>query len=379
MTLTDDADHLFTLATLWPTVKAAGAEFGFDPQVEAGIIFQESSFRNWRVHADGTGHGLLGLDDNGLLPDFERWSGLSIGRGQQAVSIPVVPQLRYGAYALADYARRLGGPYAAARAWHRGERLMNDLRGQQYEQLIRAHVTRLFSNGEPAVSAYNADEPTVIQSSDWDCAPSALTWALRAMGRHPAQSWIAATMIEQGYESTEQGLLDASGAGLAAFVNGEYGDGSGGPAVHALNNGSVTYDDVRSIAGQTAVLIGGRGWGGPGLGHWVGVRRYDPSLGLVLANPGGTGPIFGQQVLDRQAFSAAGPFSMVVLQADGAAPVPVPAPVDPRDARIAELEALVASLKQDLDGARVKLGVLHDQYAVTLLDVAKAIAALTPA
>lgn len=147
--LTDEPDHLFTFEELWPTIHAAGSEFGFDPQVLAGIMKQEGGFRNWRVHRDGTGHGLLGLDDNGLLPDFERWSGISVGRGQAASSIPIGPQIRYAAHALADYARRLGGPYAAARAWHRGEGLMNDARGQQYEQLIRAHVAELFADGEP--------------------------------------------------------------------------------------------------------------------------------------------------------------------------------------------------------------------------------------
>jgi len=157
--LSSEADHLFTLAELWPTIEAAGAEFGFDGQVLAGIVEQESGFRNWRVHRDGTGHGLLGLDDNGLLPAFERWSGLAVGRGLTAASIPIVPQLRYAAHALADYARRLGGPYAAARAWHRGERLMDDARGQQYEQLVRAHVSALFAGGEPIASPSPSPAP----------------------------------------------------------------------------------------------------------------------------------------------------------------------------------------------------------------------------
>lgn len=149
--LNDEADHLFTFEDLWPTIKAAGAEFGFDPEVLAGIMQQESGFRNWRVHRDGTGHGLLGLDDNGMLPGFEHWSGITVGRGQRAISIPIAPQIRYAAFALADYANRLGGPYAAARAWHRGQGQMNDALGQNYEQLIRAHVAELFAAGEPAV------------------------------------------------------------------------------------------------------------------------------------------------------------------------------------------------------------------------------------
>lgn len=142
--LTDEPDHQFTFEELWPTIQSAAAEYGFDPQVLAGIIMQESGFRNYRVHFDGTGHGLGGLDDNGMLPDFERWSGISVGRGGDAISIPIVPQIRYLAMRLADYAQRFGGPYAAARAWHRGSNLMDDARGQQYEALIRAHVQTLF-------------------------------------------------------------------------------------------------------------------------------------------------------------------------------------------------------------------------------------------
>jgi hypothetical protein len=139
----------FTFEQLWPTIKAAGEEFGFSPEVLAGIMQQESGFRNYRVHFDGTGHGLLGLDDGGMLPGFEQWSGLRIGRGPGAESIPVVLQIRYAAKVLAGYARQYGDPYAAARAWHRGTGAMNDARGQNYEQLIRGHVQDLFGDGEP--------------------------------------------------------------------------------------------------------------------------------------------------------------------------------------------------------------------------------------
>lgn len=76
-----------------------------NPYVLAAIAYQESSFRNYRVHLDGTGHGLIGLDDNGMLPDFESWSGLSIGRGPEAEMIPVGQQLNYLGFAIARYAK----------------------------------------------------------------------------------------------------------------------------------------------------------------------------------------------------------------------------------------------------------------------------------
>lgn len=137
-------EHQFTLADLYPHMEAACAEFGFDPKVLAAICYQESGFRNWRVHHDGTGAGLFGFDDNGLLPDFERWSGLSVGRGYSHAIIPPEIQIRYASYQLKRYADHYGDVWAAARAWHRGGGLMNDTRGQQYEQTIRAHVRTLF-------------------------------------------------------------------------------------------------------------------------------------------------------------------------------------------------------------------------------------------
>lgn len=144
--LPTDPDHLFTFAELRPVIDRAAAEFGADEGVVAGIVEQESGFRNWRVHRDGTGHGLVGLDDNGLLPDFERWSGLSVGRGASAAIIPPELQIRYLARFVAAETRKFGDPYAAARAWYRGEGLMDDAAGQHYEALIRAHVAELYGS-----------------------------------------------------------------------------------------------------------------------------------------------------------------------------------------------------------------------------------------
>jgi hypothetical protein len=143
--LSMEPDHQFTFAELWPVIEAATAEYGADPQVMAGVIEQESTRHNYRVHLDGTGHGLAGLDDHGLLPDFERWSGLAIGRGATAAIIPPGMQIAYLALTLAAYSARLGSPYQAARAWHRGESQWGDAAGDRYEALVRGHITRLFA------------------------------------------------------------------------------------------------------------------------------------------------------------------------------------------------------------------------------------------
>lgn len=143
--LGNEPNQQFTFQQLWPPVQKYAQKYGMDPKVLAAIVYRESSFKNHRVHRDGTGHGLLGLDDNGMLSDFEKWSGMRVGRGQEAASIPPEKQLEYAAMALAQMARRHGNDsFAAARQWHRGLGGMNDELGQRYESLIRDHIRTLF-------------------------------------------------------------------------------------------------------------------------------------------------------------------------------------------------------------------------------------------
>lgn len=134
-------DVQYTLEELMPMFEDT-----FPPKVLAAICYQESTFINWRVHRDGTGHGLFGLDDNGLLPDFERRFNMTIGRGPTANIIPIQPQIEYTKSVLQFYSLKYGGPYAAARVWHRGESMYQDALGDIYEQKIRQHVQELFPN-----------------------------------------------------------------------------------------------------------------------------------------------------------------------------------------------------------------------------------------
>ena len=143
-TLSDEPDHRFTFAELRPSVEAAAAQYGADPRVVAAIVAQESGFVNWRVHADGTGHGLIGLDDNGLLPDFERFTGQAFGRGAAARILPPALQIAYLAKTIGALTRQYGSAFAAARVWHRGPGLWQDALGDRYEALIRGHIQRLF-------------------------------------------------------------------------------------------------------------------------------------------------------------------------------------------------------------------------------------------
>ena len=140
----DTPDLVIGFPRLWPVIQAAAGEFRADGQVMAGIVHQESSFKNFRVHGDGTGHGLIGLDDHGLLPAFEAWSGMAVGRGAAAVSIPPGLQMRFLARTIAELTARHGNAFAAAREWHAGRGGMNGPAGLHYEELIRAHIVKLF-------------------------------------------------------------------------------------------------------------------------------------------------------------------------------------------------------------------------------------------
>jgi hypothetical protein len=146
------------------------------------------------------------------------------------------------------------------------------------------------------------------QEEDFDCSQESLEWALHALGREPADDWLESTMIAEGVMSAALGLLDASGAGLAAFVRRHYGE----LGFDATHEPSVSFDALAAEIGPHPILLGGRGWG-----HWSGVRGYDPASDrLLLANPA-DGWKGVDQTMSRQQWADLGPFSMVrVLHPD---------------------------------------------------------------
>lgn len=195
---------------------------------------------------------------------------------------------------------------------------------------------------------YNAGTPAIAQNDPWSCSTTALRWALTALGRHPAESWIEDTMKAEGVVTEADGLLDATGKGLADFVTRQYGEFG----FYANNEPSVTFDGV-ALEGDHAypLLIGGRAWG-----HWSGCSGYDAGRDvLLLANPAENWMGVGQ-TMNRGQFASLGPFSMVrmlhpdLLVALPPEPTPVPVPQPSRGkvllseirTRLDELESLTA-------------------------------------
>ncbi len=150
---------------------------------------------------------------------------------------------------------------------------------------------------------FNADTPTERQLQSWTCSIRSTMWLLKSIGVE-----ISAEAAQDGmcprYVNEDLGLLDATGAGIVQFLRDAHG-------IEAVNWAPVSLDEVAAWAGRQPVAIGGRAWG-----HWSAVRDVNAAGDLVLANPGGTGPRYGQQTLNRDQFGQLGWFSAVTIALD---------------------------------------------------------------
>lgn len=164
----------------------------------------------------------------------------------------------------------------------------------------------------PAVEKvrFNPAEPPHLQEHDYDCAQDSWEWAMWSVGRSPTDGWEEETMIREGVLSRDLGLLDASGAGLAAFTRRHYGSKEEPRDIFDSNHTSpVSWDAVVAEVNPQSpypVLLGGKDWN-----HWSGLYGYDPvQKELLLANPSpGWGGVFHR--MNRQQWDRLGPFSVV--------------------------------------------------------------------
>lgn len=233
-------------------------------------------------------------------------------------------------------------------------------------------VNALGGAGMPRVT-YDPATPPIAQDDPWSCSVTSARWALTALGRNPSERWIEETMLADGVVSRDLGLLDATGAGLAAFIRRQYGEFG----FDANNEPAVSFDFVALEGGHAyPLLIGGRAWG-----HWSGCSGYDAERDLlILANPA-SGWQGVQQTMNRAQFEALGPFSMVrVVHPDlfAADPAPAPAPEAPAppplppappkltpEAVLSELKAILSEPDERIVGRylRERISGLVDRLA----------------
>ena len=156
--------------------------------------------------------------------------------------------------------------------------------------------------------SFDPTTPTELQRQPWTCSIRSTMWLLKSIGIDVTPDEAQDAMSPR-YVNSDVGLLDASGAGIVAVLRDRWG-------VKATAYPSLTFDQALEMAGRQPLAIGGRNWGGPGMGHWSAVRAATDDR-LILANPAGTGPRFGQAALTRQDWTRMGPFSGVAVDLEG--------------------------------------------------------------
>lgn len=327
--------------------RGAAVRNGIDPITFERQIDQESGFDPAAYNA-GSGAA-------GIAQIVVRWHPAMAGlTGDPLASLDYAAGLMRNHLAVhgGDWALALSSYNAGPGATAQG--LVGKLDGWPYPETVRyvsnilristQEAVRRLTGGKPMPTrvTFNPAEPPHAQEHDYDCSQDSLEWALHSVGRKPSDGWLEQTMIAEGVMSRELGLIDASGAGLAAFVRRQYGEFG----YDANNENPVSFDALAAEIGPYPMLIGGRAWG-----HWSGLKGYDRARDvLLLANPADGYKGVGQ-TMSREQFAALGPFSMVrVLHPDliGAPvtpppPAPPPAPPSIRG-KLLEIRAAVDAL-----------------------------------
>jgi hypothetical protein len=222
-----------------------------------------------------------------------------------------------------------------------------------------AMASALDSYKEPAPMpkiVFDPTYPAVLQDDDWSCAPTALTWAFRAIGRTPATNWIEGDMLARGLVSRADGLLDRSGAGIVRWIEIDDAEHYGSDGYTANNQFGITWDQLVPEIDPHApypMLLGLPNWNLAGEGHWVGIRGFGGGR-IQLANPD-TGATFGQSSLSRSEFDlrqGSGATIVRVLHKDLLAPATPTDPVPPKiDDRISRARAKLSEALAILDEA----------------------------
>jgi hypothetical protein len=158
-----------------------------------------------------------------------------------------------------------------------------------------------------ALPTYDPSTPAQPQDADYDCSQESAQWCLRSWGRNPDDAWMTQSLIDQGVMTPQYGLMDASGAGMADWLNREYGEFG----YVASNEPSVTFDQVANEAAEVAhpLMIGGRAFY-----HWVGCSGWSSSGDVLLLANSALGYKGVWDTLSRAQWAQLGPWSLVRLQ-----------------------------------------------------------------
>lgn len=342
--------------SLWPQVKAppvvqpppvvdlrayaraAAVRNGYPPLQFERQIQQESGFDPDAFNASSGATGIAQI--------IERFHPEMAGKTRDPIA-----SLDYAAGWMAQLRKQFGSYKQAIAAYNWGPGNVSRWDGQPGTLPVetRHYLDVILGPGWPEPGAetgrvrYNRDEPAHAQEESFDCSQESLEWALWAYGRQTSDDWLETAMMtaRPPVMTAQNGLEDASGAGLARFIREQYAE----LGYDANHENPISFDALAAEFGPGNPypgLIGGRAWG-----HWSGLRSYDPARDvLLLANPSDGHKGVGQ-TMSRQQFTSLGPFSMVrVLHKDVlAATAPQPPAPQPAAVTRAELAPIIAQLQ----------------------------------
>lgn len=195
---------------------------------------------------------------------------------------------------------------------------------------------------------YNPNVPHERQNQDWVCSIRTAASMLHTIGDWITAGELQTLMVNAGLVTPEKGLRLGDGSGLAAFLQERTG--------LQAHYGFMDFDWLLQHAGTQPIGIGSGT-----LYHWVGVLDVLPDEVLQLNNPAAGYRGLGN-TMTRDEFNQWAPWACVWLDMpDQSQPEQPEQPAEEDPAVIAELEAQVAALKEQLDAANSNNGAVgHD-------------------
>jgi hypothetical protein len=212
----------------------------------------------------------------------------------------------------------------------------------------------------PTTLTYDPNTPPERQIQSWVCSIRSTRWMLKSLGVQVDVGALQDYMTPR-YVTPDDGLLDASGAGIKATLEHYLPAGTNVVLVP-----SPTWDDIIQRAGHGPIAIGSSD---PQLYHWLNVASVQDGNSVIAPNPAPGWPSFMPlgDVLTRAEFETFHGWSMVYVPIDVAPPSFVPPTSDPLADMQAQRDKMITALSvagdEYMDSLRSQTDALVDKFA----------------
>ena len=149
---------------------------------------------------------------------------------------------------------------------------------------------------------FDPTNPIRRQKDRWSCLAKSLAWSASSYGIVVPEGSLERRVLDYHITSPRGLLSDKTGHDIADFMTQEFG----GHGLTAKYVPSVSWEEVTREAGLYPMVLGGtKMW------HYVSVRGYDPSLGVLLLANTVNGFNGVHQYLTRGQFDYYSPLALV--------------------------------------------------------------------